>query len=192
MRDGFIFYRSFFESAKALKDDEKLELYEAIFEYALNQKETETKPLVSAFINLMKPQIDANNRRYENGKKGGRPPKEKTETKPKNNLDKTKAKAKEKEKEKEKEYIVEYLNNKTSKKFKASSTKTKSLIDARLKDGFTKDDFVRVIDIKCSQWLNDEKMKEYLRPETLFGTKFESYLNSDMKKQAGETTTWNF
>ena len=101
MRDGFIFYRSFYESAKALNDEDRLQLFDAIFEYALNNEETETKPMVNAFINLMKPQIDANNRRYENGKKGGRPPIKKTETKPNNNQSETKPKPKEKEKEKE-------------------------------------------------------------------------------------------
>jgi Family of unknown function (DUF6291) len=110
MRDGFVFYRSFYESAKALSDEDKLEFYDAIFEFALNQNETKTKPLVNAFINLVKPQIEANNRRYENGKKGGRPSKNdakenlnETKAKPNNNLDETKAKPKEKEKEKEKE-----------------------------------------------------------------------------------------
>ena len=47
-----------------------------------------------------------------------------------------------------------------------------------LAEGFTVSDFKQVIDNKCNDWLRDQKMKEYLRPETLFGTKFESYLNS--------------
>jgi len=99
MRDGFIFYRSFYESAKALDDQQRLALYEAIFELGLNQNETKQEPLVNAFVNLIKPQIDANNRRYENGKKGGRP----ANKKPNNNLTETKDKPKEKEKDKEKD-----------------------------------------------------------------------------------------
>jgi uncharacterized phage protein (TIGR02220 family) len=74
-------------------------------------------------------------------------------------------------------YIVEYLNEKTKKNFKYTTKKTKSLIDARLKEGFSLEDFKKVIDIKIEQWLNDKKMNSYLRPETLFGNKFEGYLN---------------
>ena len=73
--------------------------------------------------------------------------------------------------------VVDYLNKKTGKSFRATSAKTKKLISARIKDGFTVSDFERVIDNKTSEWSSDPKMEKYLRPETLFGTKFESYLN---------------
>lgn len=76
------------------------------------------------------------------------------------------------------EEIVQYLNQKTNKNFKHTSKVTQRHIRARLAEGFTVNDFKQVIDNKCSDWLRDQKMKEYLRPETLFGTKFESYLNS--------------
>lgn len=75
--------------------------------------------------------------------------------------------------------IINYLNNSCSKHYKPNIAKTKKLIDARIKEGFTEDDFKKVIDNKKAQWLNDEKMNQYLRPETLFGTKFESYLNTE-------------
>lgn len=74
--------------------------------------------------------------------------------------------------------VVGYLNQKTGKNFKHTSKVTQRHIRARLAEGFTVSDFKQVIDKKCSDWLRDQKMKEYLRPETLFGTKFESYLNS--------------
>ena len=74
-------------------------------------------------------------------------------------------------------YIVEYLNEKTGKNFRYSSKKTQDLIKARLNEGFTIDDFKTVIDKKCAEWKGDSKMDQYLRPETLFGTKFEAYLN---------------
>ncbi len=80
-------------------------------------------------------------------------------------------------------YIIDYLNKKTSKNFKSSSKKTKSLINARLNEGFSVEDFRIVIDTKTTEWLNDKKMEQYLRPETLFGNKFESYLNQNTKKQ---------
>ena len=75
-------------------------------------------------------------------------------------------------------YIVDYLNQKTGKNFKVNSNKTKSLIKARLNEGFTKEDFVKVIDIKTNEWLKT-KMEQYLRPETLFSNKFEGYLNQN-------------
>jgi uncharacterized phage protein (TIGR02220 family) len=73
--------------------------------------------------------------------------------------------------------IVDYLNRICNTAYRASTKKTKSLIKARWNEGFRVDDFKKVIDNKSSQWLNDPKFSEYLRPETLFGTKFESYLN---------------
>ena len=74
--------------------------------------------------------------------------------------------------------IIEYLNLKANTKFRSNSAATKRHLNARLAEGFTIDDFKKVIDIKCIQWLNDPNMKKYLRPETLFSAShFESYLN---------------
>lgn len=77
--------------------------------------------------------------------------------------------------------IVDYLNEKTDSHYKATTPKTKQLVQARLKEGFTVDDFKTVIDKKTATWLNDNKMNKYLRPLTLFGTKFEDYLNEKVK-----------
>ncbi len=79
-----------------------------------------------------------------------------------------------------KEYIVEivnYLNHKTGKKFNAKTKATVNHIKARMKEGHTLEDFKKVIDIKVAKWGTNPEMMDYLRPETLFGTKFESYLN---------------
>lgn len=73
--------------------------------------------------------------------------------------------------------IVDYLNEKCGTSYKHTSSATKKLINARIKECFTIEDFKRVIDIKAADWLADKKMSVYLRPATLFGTKFESYLN---------------
>ncbi|MEH6943564.1 phage replisome organizer N-terminal domain-containing protein [Bacillus sp. JJ722] len=73
--------------------------------------------------------------------------------------------------------IIDYLNLKASTNYRSSTKKTKDLIKARWKEGFRLDDFKSVIDIKVKEWINDKSMSKYLRPETLFGTKFESYLN---------------
>lgn len=71
---------------------------------------------------------------------------------------------------------VSYLNSKAGTKYRHSADKTKKLIRARLKDGFTLNDIKKVIDKKVDEWLKTD-MSKYLRPETLFGSKFESYLN---------------
>ncbi|HCD07680.1 MAG TPA: hypothetical protein DEQ50_05350 [Lactobacillus sp.] len=73
--------------------------------------------------------------------------------------------------------IIEYLNRKTNKSFKYSTSKTKHVINQRWKDGFKINDFKKVIDLKVKDWLGTD-MDLYLRPETLFGSKFESYLNT--------------
>ena len=75
------------------------------------------------------------------------------------------------------EIIVAYLNLKTNKNFKANSKKTMEHINARLAEGYSLKDFQKVIDNKVSDWINNPTMEIYLRPITLFNTKFESYLN---------------
>lgn len=77
--------------------------------------------------------------------------------------------------------IVDYLNDKIGTAYRASSQKTKTLIHSRFAEGFTLDDFKAVIDTMSTEWSHDPKMSVYLRPETLFGTKFESYLNRPKK-----------
>lgn len=84
--------------------------------------------------------------------------------------------------------IVDYLNLKTNKTFKAGSKATKDIINARYNDKFTLEDFKKVIDIKSTEWNhiplpNQSDMRLYLRPQTLFSNKFEGYLN-----QVGTTT----
>ena len=74
--------------------------------------------------------------------------------------------------------IVDYLNAKAGTRYRASTASTRKHIKARLDEGFTVEDFKSVIDKKCSEWLGSSKMEQYLRPETLFGTKFEGYLNA--------------
>lgn len=78
--------------------------------------------------------------------------------------------------------ICEYLNLRTNSNYKHTTKKTKDLIKARFNEGFTLEDFKVVIDKKTMDWINDKDFKKYLRPETLFGTKFESYLNQPVKQ----------
>lgn len=78
--------------------------------------------------------------------------------------------------------IVSYLNEKLGTQYRPSG-KTSELIGARLKEGYTVEDFNKVIDIMCDEWLGDQKMEQYLRPSTLFSkTHFSEYLNRKPKK----------
>ena len=94
-RESFVFYRSFYEGIKELPRDIQGEVLTAIMEYGLNGVTTENqKQITKAMFALIKPQLDANNQRFENGKKGGRPKancnQTETKTKPKQNQNKTK------------------------------------------------------------------------------------------------------
>lgn len=73
--------------------------------------------------------------------------------------------------------IIAYLNKKAGTHYRATSKATQRMIKARWHEGFKLEDFKKVIDIKTAEWLDNEDMCKYLRPETLFGTKFEGYLN---------------
>lgn len=78
--------------------------------------------------------------------------------------------------------VIEYLNSKTNSHFKHSVKATKQKINARLNEGYTLDDFIVVIDKKTKEWLGTD-FEKYLRPETLFGSKFEGYLNQKMAEK---------
>ena len=72
-RNSFIFYASFFNGIDKLPEENQLELYRAICAYALTGELIELSSLSEAMFSLIKPQLDANNKRYEDGRKGGRP-----------------------------------------------------------------------------------------------------------------------
>lgn len=76
--------------------------------------------------------------------------------------------------------IVDYLNEKTGKNFKVGTDATRRVIKARFAEKNTLADFKKVIDVKSAEWRNDAKMQRYLQPSTLFGTKFEGYLNQSV------------
>ncbi len=73
--------------------------------------------------------------------------------------------------------IISYLNSKLGTRYKPNATKNKQVINARLNEGYKLEDFKKAIDNKIADWGSDAKMSKYLRPETLFGTKMESYIN---------------
>jgi hypothetical protein len=78
------------------------------------------------------------------------------------------------------EKIINFLNECTGKSFKTNSKVAISNINARLKEGYVLDDFIKVISVKATKWINT-KFEDYLTPNTLFGNKFESYLNENIK-----------
>lgn len=80
--------------------------------------------------------------------------------------------------------VISYLNEKAGTKYRATTPKTQALIRAREREGFTLDDFKAVIDKKCAEWMGCD-MEKYLRPETLFGPKFEGYLNAKGRGKNG-------
>lgn len=99
MRDSFVFYRSFFEALQDVPIEERACIYDAICAYSLNDIEPKLTGMQLAIFKLIRPNIDSNKRKYENGKKGasfgkkgGRPKKDnpsQTPTKPQENPNKT-------------------------------------------------------------------------------------------------------
>lgn len=226
IRDSFVFYKSFADAISEMPREYQLRAYEVIISYALTgDLPDESEPwAVKAIFQVCKANIDANNKRYVDGHKGGRPKKpvvseSKTSgfenenqwfqnSKPNDNdnvTDNDNVNANDTDTDNDNDnandtdniktlsdsvrpsqqsaadkinyqYIIDNLNGKTGKHYRVTD-KTRSLIRARIRDGFTESDFLKVIDNKVRSWANDPKMSQYLRPETLFGTKFEGYLN---------------
>lgn len=106
-------------------------------------------------------------------------------------INKNRSKAEPKEDSIHYKKIINFLNEKAGRDFKDVEGNRK-LIRARIHDGYSEHDFALVIDFKCKQWLNDEKMEKYLRPGTLFGSskKFDQYLDEakQNRKQQAPTT----
>lgn len=75
------------------------------------------------------------------------------------------------------EIIIDFLNEKSGRSFRSNNKSTVSMIKARLKEGYTLDDFKSVIRSKCLEWKDNPEMRQYLQPSTLFApSKFEKYL----------------
>ncbi|WP_301875962.1 conserved phage C-terminal domain-containing protein [Limosilactobacillus oris] len=85
------------------------------------------------------------------------------------------------------EKIIGYLNEKLGTKYKPNASKNKTVINARLKEGYSLDDFKTVVDNKIADWSNSPKMSKFLRPETLFGPKFDGYLSEKRINQKPNT-----
>ena len=101
-------------------------------------------------------------------------------------LEETGIKDLEKTKYKELWIPIVYLNQVANKRYKFVD-KTKRLLLARFKEGYTLEDFKQVIDIKTAEWKDSPEFSKYLRPETLFGSKFDGYLNQKPKIIKGKS-----
>lgn len=211
-KESFLIYKSFYEPIKFFNDEQLGRLFRAIFEYQISQNENVDNDIRIAF-EFFKNQFRLDNLKYEkicernkkNGLKGGRP--KKNEENPKNPMDIIKPKKADNDNDNDNvnekdndnniyspaspakaeqnipyKEIIDYLNFKLQSNYKDTTRKTRDLIKARYNENFKLDDFKKVIDNKCEEWLNTE-MQKYLRPETLFGTKFESYLNQQNKSK---------
>ena len=76
------------------------------------------------------------------------------------------------------QFVIQYLNDKTGKQFKSESAATRKFINSLIKNDYTQEDLIRVIDLKAGQWLNNPEFSVFLRPSTLFNaTNFENYIN---------------
>lgn len=81
--------------------------------------------------------------------------------------------------------IIDYLNGTANKKYRHTTHATKKKIKERWNEGFRLDDFKKVIDVKNAEWKDSPKWSKFIRPDTLFGPKFEGYLNQDAPRPPG-------
>lgn len=176
-----------------LSDEQAGILWKSLFEYANNGERCTSKdPVVQFGFDVFKNNIDRDFERYHNKCEKNRA----NASKRKRPLTNVSQKSQEKEKEEEKEKsiynveqdstsclfeikeIVDYLNTKAGTSYRHTTKNTQKHIKARLKENYTVADFKKVIDSRVEVWGSDKGMRQYLRPDTLFGTKFESYLNN--------------
>ena len=169
-REWFVFYQSFLRAGENLEEKDQLLFYKRVLEYWIDgENETTDNWIVEAMFLLVKPQLDANNKKFENGKKGGRPKQDETKDKPKNNLNKTKAEPKEKEK----------VNANVKEK---ENVKDKYLEFVKL----TKEEHKKLIDKFWIFWTDDrlEKLNSYIGSKwTKYKSHYHTILNWSNKEK---------
>lgn len=186
-------FDSYIDAGQSLQREERMEFYCAMLEFLKYGVEPEgLDGVVKALWTAIYPSLRISRSKAESGRKGGSKTPSKQQAKQeangeaiKNTLTNTLTKTTKEEVQE----VIEYLNARTGKSFRASSESTTRKVAARLKEGYTVGDFKRVIDNKVKDWANDGSMAKYLRPETLFGTKFEAYLNEGRPTDGGNRTT---
>lgn len=203
--NGFTIYKEYYELITLLTEREQQELLLAITKFMFEDVEPTLNDKQTKIFNNLRRPLEKSKKRSKCGSIiKSNENQEKNETKTKENQKEIKTKSNENQKENENKThqdvnvivnvndnvdvnvkkisleeikgIIEYLNIKSNSHYKYSTDKTQTLIKARIKDGFTLDDFKIVIDKKCEEWLGTD-FEKFLRPETLFSNKFEGYLN---------------
>ena len=203
--NGFTIYKEYYELITLLTEREQQELLLAITKFMFEDVEPTLNDKQTKIFNNLRRPLEKSKKRSKCGSiTKSNENQEENETKIKENQKEIKTKSNESQKEnknkthqdvnvivnvndnvdvnvkkislEEIKGIVEYLNIKSNSHYKYSTDKTQTLIKARIKDGFTLDDFKIVIDKKCEEWLGTD-FEKFLRPETLFSNKFEGYLN---------------
>lgn len=203
--NGFTIYKEYYELITLLTEREQQELLLAITKFMFEDVEPTLNDKQTKIFNNLRRPLEKSKKRSKCGSiTKSNENQEENETKTKENQKEIKTKSNENQKENENKThqdvnvivnvndnvdvnvkkksleeikgIIEYLNIKSNSHYKYSTDKTQTLIKARIKDGFTLDDFKIVIDKKCEEWLGTD-FEKFLRPETLFSNKFEGYLN---------------
>lgn len=201
MRDSVVFYRSFYDAIKNIPEVDQLKVYTAIMEYAMNDVQPEIDGIALAIFLLVKPQIDANNKRYENGKK----PKvkqavSKSEAKCKQNTSKSEANVNVKENEKENVNVKE--KDKTyscafeelwkaypRKKEKSAAYKA---YKAALNKGFSEDELMTAVKRYAEECKKEQRDSRYIKLCSTFlgpNTPFMDYLGEENGNDSGGKTT---
>lgn len=203
--NGFTIYKEYYELITLLTEREQQELLLAITKFMFEDVEPTLNDKQTKIFNNLRRPLEKSKKRSKCGSiTKSNENQEENETKTKENQKEIKTKSNENQKENESKThqdvnvivnvndnvdvnvnkitlaeikgIIEYLNIKSNSHYKYSTDKTQTLIKARIKEGFTLDDFKIVIDKKCEEWLGTD-FEKFLRPETLFSNKFEGYLN---------------
>ena len=199
MRDSVVFYRSFYDAIKNIPEADQLKVYTAIMEYAMNDIQPEIDGIALAIFLLVKPQIDANNKRYENGKK----PKvkqavSKSEASCKQNISKSEANVNvnEKEnvnvKEKDKTYscaFEELWKAYPRKKEKSAAYKA---YKATLNKGFSEDELMTAVKRYADECKKEQRDSRYIKLCSTFlgpNTPFMDYLGEENGNDSGGKTT---
>lgn len=202
MRDSVVFYRSFYDAIKNIPEADQLKVYTAIMEYAMNDVQPEIDGIALAIFLLVKPQIDANNKRYENGKK----PKvkqavSKSEAKCKQNISKSEANVNVNVKENEKENVNVKENDKTyscafeelwkaypRKKEKSAAYKA---YKATLNKGFSEDELMTAVKRYAEECKKEQRDSRYIKLCSTFlgpNTPFMDYLGKENRNDLGGKT----
>lgn len=213
--NGFTIYKEYYELITLLTEREQQELLLAITKFMFEDIEPILNDRQTKIFNNLRRPLEKSKKRSKCGSIiKSNENQEENEIETKENQKKVKTKSNENEKENENKThqdvnvivnvndnvdvnvkkisleeikgIVEYLNIKANSHYKYSTDKTQTLIKARIKDGFTLNDFKIVIDKKCEDWLGTD-FEKFLRPETLFSNKFEGYLNQKISKTNKKT-----